>query len=220
MSASVSPTKHGTKKKPKKTKLIVKLTEGRRLTVPACRDANGWVQRSFAATKTVVHLGSELQFNGTAFPTCTNAQVTSDDSKCPAKSKVGFGKATGNALNIDEHLNVTAYNGPAVTSSSCCSSAPTDRCRSTRRSRACSPATRQVRQEADGQYSAEPRVAGVGRVRDAAPVRHDINAVTAEQQARTSASSVQGQEGLVRRRLHVQRRDEEERHRDHEVHLI
>jgi hypothetical protein len=103
MSASISPTKHGTKKKPKKTKLVVKLT-----TEGTATEANG----TFAATKTVVHLPKELQFNGKAFPTCSNAQVTADDSKCPAKSKVGFGKATGNALNIDEHLNVTAYNGP------------------------------------------------------------------------------------------------------------
>jgi hypothetical protein len=103
ISASVSPTKHGTKKKPKKTKLVVKLT-----TEGTASEPNG----SFAATKTVVHLGNELQFNGKAFPTCTNQQVTADDTQCPKASKVGFGKATGNALNLDEHLNVTAYNGP------------------------------------------------------------------------------------------------------------
>jgi hypothetical protein len=116
ISASVSPTKHGTKKKPKKTKLVVKLaTEGKAndpsqpcSATPTPEGCNG----TFAATKTVVHLGSELQFNGKAFPTCTNAQVTADDSQCPTKSKVGSGKATGNALNLDEHLNVTAYNGP------------------------------------------------------------------------------------------------------------
>jgi len=103
MSASISPTKHGTKKKAKKTKLVVKLT-----TEGTAAEPNG----SFAAKTTVVHLPKELQFNGKAFPTCSNAQVTSDDSKCPAKSKVGSGTATGNALNIDEHLKVTAYNGP------------------------------------------------------------------------------------------------------------
>jgi hypothetical protein len=103
MSSSVSPSKHGTKKKPKKTKLVIKLaTEG------TASEPNG----SFAATKTVVHLGNELQFNGKALPTCSNTTVTNNNSKCPAKSKVGFGKATGNALNLDEHLNVTAYNGP------------------------------------------------------------------------------------------------------------
>jgi hypothetical protein len=106
MSASISPTKHGTKKKPKKTKLVVKLTTEGSGATP--QDSNG----SFAAKTTVVHLAKELQFNGKAFPTCSNTQVTNDDSKCPAKSKVGFGTATGNALNIDEHIKVTAYNGP------------------------------------------------------------------------------------------------------------
>ena len=115
MSGSVSPTKHGTKKKAKKTKLVIKLTtEGKSDSGAPCSSSptppgcNG----TFAAKKTVVHLGNELQFNGKAFPTCSNSQVTSDDSKCPAKSKVGFGTATGNALNLDEHLKVTAYNGP------------------------------------------------------------------------------------------------------------
>jgi hypothetical protein len=116
MSASVSPTKHGTAKKAKKTKLVVKLTtEGTANdgstpcsaspTPPGC---NG----TFAANKTVVHLPKELQFNGKAFATCSNSTVTNNNGNCPAKSKVGSGTATGNALNIDEHLKVTAYNGP------------------------------------------------------------------------------------------------------------
>ena len=103
MKASISPTKHGTKKKPKKTKLVVNLT-----TEGTAAEPNG----SFSASKTVVHLPKELQFNGKAFPTCTNAQVTADDTKCPRKSKVGFGAATGNALQTDEHIKVIAYNGP------------------------------------------------------------------------------------------------------------
>jgi hypothetical protein len=101
ISASMSPTKHGTKTKPKATKLVVKLA-----TTPNPADP------AFAASDTIVHLGKELVFNGKALKTCSASQVLADDTKCPKGSKVGTGKAAGTALGLTENLNVTAYNGP------------------------------------------------------------------------------------------------------------
>jgi len=101
INASVSPTKHGTAKKPKPTKLVVKLA-----TTPNPNDP------PFAASSTVVHLAKELKFNGKALKQCSASQVQSDDTKCPKGSKVGSGKAAGTALGLTENLTVTAYNGP------------------------------------------------------------------------------------------------------------
>jgi hypothetical protein len=98
---TVAPNAHGTKAKPKKTKLVVKLS-----TTPAAGEP------AFAATDTIVHLGSELQFNGKALKQCASSQVLSDDTKCPKGSKVGSGIAAGSALGLTENLKVTAYNGP------------------------------------------------------------------------------------------------------------
>jgi hypothetical protein len=101
ISASMSPSKHGTKKKPKGTKLVVKLA-----TTPTASDA------PFAASDTIVHLGKELVFHGKALKTCSASQVQADDTKCPKGSKVGKGVAAGTALGLTENLTVTAYNGP------------------------------------------------------------------------------------------------------------
>jgi hypothetical protein len=101
ISASMSPKAHGTKKKPKGTKLVVKLA-----TTPNPADP------AFAASDTIVHLGKELVFNGKALKTCSSSQVLADDTKCPKGSKVGSGKAAGTALGLTENLTVTAYNGP------------------------------------------------------------------------------------------------------------
>jgi hypothetical protein len=103
MTASVSPTKHGTKKKPKKTKLVVTLT-----TTPVAGET------PFAASRTVVHLPKELVFNGKAFKSCSKQQAFDDDSKCPAKSRVGSGSAVGTsrALGVTENLSVKVFNGP------------------------------------------------------------------------------------------------------------
>jgi len=102
MQASVTPVSHGTKKRPKKAKLVVKL----RTTAPAAGET------PFAASETVVHLGSELIFNPSAFKTCSKAVVEADDRNCPKGSRVGSGKAQGIALGAVEDLTVRAYNGP------------------------------------------------------------------------------------------------------------
>lgn len=99
--ASINPIAHGSKKKPKKTKLVVKL-----------RTTPNPAEPAFAASDTIVHLGNELQFNGSAFKTCSSSQVLADDTKCPKGSKVGKGVAAGTALGLTENLTVTAYNGP------------------------------------------------------------------------------------------------------------
>jgi hypothetical protein len=103
MSASISPTKHGTKKKPRKVKLQVNLA-----TTPAAGE------QPFAASRTVVHLPKELVFNGKAFATCSKATVLDNNTKCPAKSRVGSGSAVGTsrALGVTENLTVKAFNGP------------------------------------------------------------------------------------------------------------
>jgi hypothetical protein len=101
ITASVTPTKHGTKKKPKKVKLIVKLKTVQKPGDPP-----------FAANATIVHLAKELVFNGKAMKSCSQAQVQADDTKCPKGSKVGQGVAAGTALGLTENLTVTAYNGP------------------------------------------------------------------------------------------------------------
>jgi hypothetical protein len=101
MKTSVSPTKHGTKKKPRNVKLSVEL-----LTTPAADDP------PFATRSTVVHFDKHLKFGGRYLKSCTSSQVLADDTKCKKGSKVGTGSASGVALGLTENLTVTAYNGP------------------------------------------------------------------------------------------------------------
>jgi hypothetical protein len=96
-----TPTKAGTKTKPANTKLFVDI-----ITIPAPNDP------PFATSDTVVHFDKNLVFNGSKLKQCPQATVQADQTKCPSGSKVGTGKATGNALGQTENLTVTAYNGP------------------------------------------------------------------------------------------------------------
>jgi hypothetical protein len=96
-----TPTKAGTKAKPANTKLFVDI-----ITIPAPNDP------PFATSDTVVHFDKNLVFNGSKLKSCSQATVQGDETKCPSGSKVGTGKATGNALGQTENLTVTAYNGP------------------------------------------------------------------------------------------------------------
>jgi hypothetical protein len=102
MKASVSPTKKGTKTKPRNVKLSVEL-----ITQPTPGEP------AFATKSTVVHFDKNLKFAGKYLKSCTAAQVQADDTKCPKGSKVGSGSATGTALGLTENLTVTAYNGPS-----------------------------------------------------------------------------------------------------------
>jgi hypothetical protein len=102
--ASVSPTKKGTKKKPKNVKLNVEL-----ITQPAPGDP------AFATRSTVVHFDKNIKFDGKHLKSCSQSRVQTDDTKCPKGSRVGSGTATGSALGLTENLTVTAYNGPRGT---------------------------------------------------------------------------------------------------------
>ena len=101
MKASVSPTKHGTKKKPRNVKLNIKL-----ITQPNPNDP------PFATRSTVVHFDKNLKFGGKYLKTCSADKVRSNNTACPKGSKVGTGSAVGTALGLAENLTVTAYNGP------------------------------------------------------------------------------------------------------------
>jgi hypothetical protein len=101
MKASVSPTKKGTKSKPKNVKLNVEL-----ITQPTPGEP------AFATRSTVVHFDKNLKFGSKYLKSCSSSQVQADDTKCPKGSKVGSGSATGSALGLTENLTVTAYNGP------------------------------------------------------------------------------------------------------------
>lgn len=104
MKASVSPTKKGTKKKPRNVKLNIEL-----ITQPNPNDP------AFATRTTVVHFDKNIKFDGKHLKSCSAAQVQADATKCPKGSKVGTGSATGTALGLTEALTVAAYNGPAGT---------------------------------------------------------------------------------------------------------
>jgi hypothetical protein len=101
LKASVSPTKHGTKKKPRNVKLNIEL-----ITQPNPNDG------PFATKSTVVHFDKNLKFGGKYVKTCSADKVRSNNTACPKGSKVGTGSATGVALGLTENLTVTAYNGP------------------------------------------------------------------------------------------------------------
>jgi hypothetical protein len=103
LKASVSPSKHGTKTKPAGINLGIE-------TITQDPTSSG--DQPFATTVAVIHFDKNLKFNGKHLKSCSNAQVESDNTKCPAGSKVGSGTASGVALGATEHLTVTEYNGP------------------------------------------------------------------------------------------------------------
>jgi hypothetical protein len=98
---SITPNKAGNAKKPSNLKLFTDIT-----TAPAADD------QPFATKTTVVHLDKNFVIKGSNAKSCAKDTVQSDETKCPSGSKLGSGKATGNALGQTENLTVTAYNGP------------------------------------------------------------------------------------------------------------
>ena len=101
LKASVSPSKKGTKKKPKNVKLSIEL-----ITQPKADEPG------FATKSAVVHFDKNLVFGSKYLPSCSAAQVQADNTKCKKGSKVGSGSAQGVSLGLAENLTVTAYNGP------------------------------------------------------------------------------------------------------------
>jgi hypothetical protein len=101
VAVKVTPSKSGTKAKPKGVKLKVTTT-----TTP--KDAT-----AFATKQAVISFDKNLVFNGAKFKSCTAAQLQASEASCPAGSKVGGGSAVGVLLStIKANLTVTAFNGP------------------------------------------------------------------------------------------------------------
>lgn len=102
VSVKLSPSKAGTKKKPKNASIDVVTT-----TKPAADDP------PFATTQAVIHFDKALRFNPKLFKSCSQATLQSGGpSACPAGSKVGSGSASATAVGTVENLTVTAFNGP------------------------------------------------------------------------------------------------------------
>jgi len=103
LTAKATPTKSGTKKKPKSVKIHTVFTS----QLPA----QG--QQPYATKETVVHLPKGLIFNGAKFKHCSaNTLNAGGPTACPASSKVGSGTAEGQAtIGGPEALTVTAFNG-------------------------------------------------------------------------------------------------------------
>ena len=107
---TLSPSKAGTKKKPKGVKLNFHLTLGTDdgTSPPTTKE-------------TIVSFGKGIKFNASKFPSCTLSTLNSKGpSGCPKGSKVGTGSATAlvggspgePAPSTTETLKVTAFNGP------------------------------------------------------------------------------------------------------------
>ena len=104
LSVSVTPSKAGTKAKPKSVKLKITTT-----TTP--KDS-----AQFATTQAVLYFDKNLKLGGSKFKSCTVAMIQADETTCPKGSKVGGGTAkaqagTGGAVKVAPIL-VTAFNGP------------------------------------------------------------------------------------------------------------
>lgn len=103
--------KKGTKKKPAAVKLGVTTTTTGKGSTP---------DGTFGTTNAVIHFDKNLIFNNTQFPTCTEAQVNADASKCAKGSKVSVDGASSAAKAqggqgpsaIKANPTITAYNGP------------------------------------------------------------------------------------------------------------
>ena len=94
----------GSKQKPRAVKLRV--NTGVSANVPA---ENG----TFANSKTTISLDKNLRFNNKKFPYCSEQTVLTNESKCPAASRVGkgtVGAVAGPGGNVKVAPRVTAYN--------------------------------------------------------------------------------------------------------------
>lgn len=99
---TISPTKAGTKAKPRNASLSITLT------TPAPPAG-----KQFATERAKISLPRGLKFNGAKFPECTAAKLQSGGpAACPSGSKIGSGSANATALNgqINAALTVTAFN--------------------------------------------------------------------------------------------------------------
>ena len=98
LKVSVSPSKAGTKKKPRKIVLKVEPTLQPNPNDPA-----------FAVSESIIHFDKNLVFNGKKFPACTAAQVQANPNACK-KAQVGTGSATASVSGSPVNLLVRLYN--------------------------------------------------------------------------------------------------------------
>jgi hypothetical protein len=105
MTIKTSPTKAGTKKKPRNVTLDVTTTTTPKANEPA-----------FAVARAQISFDKNLVFNAKKFPSCAQDKVEDPaGAKCPAGSKIGGGSAkalVGGPGGQNADLSVTAYNGP------------------------------------------------------------------------------------------------------------
>src|SRR3954469_10730996 len=102
LTASTSPSKKGTLKRPVGVKIHARFD-----TQPAQQGQPG-----FATKQTIVHLPKGLRFHLDRFKHCSEATLNaSGPTACPSGSQIGTGSATGLALGQTENLTVTAFNG-------------------------------------------------------------------------------------------------------------
>ena len=102
LNARVTPSKGGTKKRPKNARLSI--------TVANRTDTAG--EQPPTTTKLQVFLPSEFVFGGAAFASCTFANANNSTDKCSAKARTGRGRAVFTAGSFTEQTLVTVYNGP------------------------------------------------------------------------------------------------------------
>ncbi|MGZ4270791.1 MAG: hypothetical protein ACXVSX_16475 [Solirubrobacteraceae bacterium] len=67
---------------------------------------------TFATKTAIISFDKNLVFSPSKFPSCSKSQVEKDETKCPARSRVGGGSATAVLLGQTVNLIVKAYNGP------------------------------------------------------------------------------------------------------------
>jgi hypothetical protein len=103
ISAKVTNNKAGTKSKPKSVGILTVTTT----TTPAPGE-----EGTFATKTAVIFFDKNIVFGGSKFRSCSASQVVSDDSKCPAGSKVGGGTSVARFAGQTVALTVKAYNGP------------------------------------------------------------------------------------------------------------
>jgi hypothetical protein len=108
VSVKLQNNRAGTKAKPRSVSRLTVVTT----TTPVTGEP------PFATKQAVIHFDKNLVFGNSKFPGCSQTQVQTDDTKCPAGSKVGTGSAkasvfSGPALTSNVTPTVTAYNGPA-----------------------------------------------------------------------------------------------------------
>jgi hypothetical protein len=100
----VTNNKAGTKSKPKSVGLLTVTTT----TTPAPGE-----EGTFATKTAVIYFDKNIVFGNSKFRSCAASQVVSDDSKCPAGSKIGGGSAVARFAGQTVALTVKAYNGPS-----------------------------------------------------------------------------------------------------------